>query len=359
VDLEGDRRAAVERVLEAGVFTTFGREVPGLEMELSIEMGAFAIATNTGTSALALGLSALMTDGVVLVPAVCCAAVPIAVRRAGYRPFLVDVGSDGLIDPVSVSEELQRRNVAAVIGVDLDGRVADWDLLRDVAASARVPLIHDACPSFGGTYGDERIGALNGVAFTAISFNDQKLIQAGEGGAVLTDDDRIADHVAAARAFGEIRSQGARLATFRGDNCRMTEMSAALAQAGLRNFNALTDRAVLAQEAAARVLGGDMLRGRKGSVQVRGRMAFRGIDMSRAEIAARLAMGGAPVVLDDPPPLYAHPFFKGPALPGAEAFWSRTWVLGDRHAPLCRMSQSSARAAAHRVMDALSGNGGL
>jgi dTDP-4-amino-4,6-dideoxygalactose transaminase len=195
-------RAALLAAFDGGWIAPAGPDLDAFEAELAATTGrAHAVGLASGTAALHLGLVAL---GVgpgddVLVASLTFAATANAVVHAGARPVLVDSDATWTIDVDLVAEELARRartgqrQVGAIVPVDLYGRPAAHDRLAEVAAAHGVPVLSDAAESLGADFRGRPAGA-QGVA-AALSFNGNKIVTTSGGGALVTDDARIAARV--------------------------------------------------------------------------------------------------------------------------------------------------------------------
>jgi len=214
--IEGDIRAAVERVLQHGRFV-MGPEVFELERALADYCGvAHAVSAASGTDAL---LLALMARGVgpgdaVIVPAFTFVASAEVVRLAGATPVFADVDADTFnLDPGSLAETAGqvraagRLNLRGVIAVDLFGLPADYAAIGAVAAEFGMFVFADAAQSFGGAIkgagggATVKTGALGDFAATSF-FPAKPLGGYGDGGALFTDDDELADLARSIREHG-------------------------------------------------------------------------------------------------------------------------------------------------------------
>ena len=180
-----------------------GPHVDAFESELAARAAVpHAAALSSGTAALHLALLVLGVgrDDDVLVSSFTFAATANAVAYVGARPVFVDSEAESWnIDPELVADELERRAAAgrlpaAVITVDLYGQCADYERLGRVCAQFEVPLIEDAAEALGATYHGQPAGSFG--VFGVFSFNGNKIITCGGGGALVARD---AAHVARVR----------------------------------------------------------------------------------------------------------------------------------------------------------------
>jgi len=227
--------AAALRVLAKGdlgrYYARGTSETTRFEGELrSFNGSRHALAVNSGTSAL---ICALVGAGIgpgdeVLVPAytwVSTAAAPLAV---GAVPVLVEVDDSLTMDPVDAARKVTA-HTRAIIPVHMINLVCDMDPLMALAAQHDLVVVEDACQAIGLRYRGRRVGSIGHAG--AFSFNQHKNIKSGEGGALVTNDDRV---FARASMYHDVGSyeRSAQLdvgeSVFVGVNYRMPELSAAI-----------------------------------------------------------------------------------------------------------------------------------
>ncbi len=189
-------RAEIERLLGSGdLFRyTAPREAPValLEREFADLLGAkYALAVSSCSAALFLSLKALdlPRDSRVLIPAFTFAAVPSAVVHADCLPVLVEVGTDYRIDMADFAAKLDG-TIGAVIISHMRGHTSDMDAIMALADAAGVPVIEDAAHSLGTLWHGRNIGTLGRIG--CFSFQSYKMLNAGEGGILITDDPDLA-----------------------------------------------------------------------------------------------------------------------------------------------------------------------
>lgn len=200
-DLGDEELACLAEVLRSGRLTQ-GPKVEELEAELRRACAVeHAVAVSSGTAALHLAVLALdlRPGDEVLVPAYTFPATANVVALAGLRPVLVDVNPVTMtVDPERAAAAVTART-RACIAVHLFGRPADWEGLRE-ALPERVLLLEDAAGALGARRRGRPCGSL-GVA-GCLSFHPRKIVTTGEGGAVTTDEDELADRVRRLRNHG-------------------------------------------------------------------------------------------------------------------------------------------------------------
>jgi UDP-4-amino-4,6-dideoxy-N-acetyl-beta-L-altrosamine transaminase len=216
--IDGDDVSAVAEVL-TGDWLTQGPEVKRFEAALRSATGAGeAVAVQSGTAALHLAYRALGAGpgSLVLVPAVTFVATANAALYCGAEVAFVDVEHDsGLLDPQSLARVVEwarskDRKVAVVTPVHLSGHVADLEAVKVIASRAGARIVEDACHAVGTTYdASDRcsytVGACRDSDAATFSFHPVKHVTTGEGGAVLTNDGRVANVVRELRSHGIVR----------------------------------------------------------------------------------------------------------------------------------------------------------
>ena len=181
-------------MLESGTLT-MGARVAELEQELARACEVrHAVAVSSGTAALHLAVLALdlQPGDEVLVPAYTFPATANVVALAGLRPVLVDVDPETMnIDPAQVEVGPRTK---ATMAVHLFGRPARIEELPEL------PVVEDAAGALGARRRGRACGSL-GLA-GCLSFHPRKIVTTGEGGAVTTDDDRVAEAIRRLRHHG-------------------------------------------------------------------------------------------------------------------------------------------------------------
>jgi dTDP-4-amino-4,6-dideoxygalactose transaminase len=244
-------RSAFDEVLDEGGFV-LGEQVGAFEAEFAAYNGVrHCVGVGSGTAALTL---ALLAAGVgsgeeVIVPAHTYIATALAVLHAGAIPRFCDVDdATGLIDVRSAAEALSSRTVG-VIPVHLYGQVCDMDAIEQFARRHGLLVLEDAAQAHGARWQGARAGSLGDVG--AFSFYPSKNLGAlGDGGAICTNDDAIAERARRLRNLGQ-RRKGEHLEA--GFNERLDGVQAAMLRIKLRRLDegnaARRERAALYREA--------------------------------------------------------------------------------------------------------------
>jgi len=158
-----------------------------LEAEFAALLGTkYALAVSSCSAALFLSLKALglPRDARVLIPGFTFAAVPSSVVHADCIPVLCEVGENYRIDMADFEAKLD--NVQAVIISHMRGHTSDMDAIMALCDARDIPVIEDAAHSLGTTWHGRNIGTIGKVG--CFSFQSYKMINAGEGGILITDD---------------------------------------------------------------------------------------------------------------------------------------------------------------------------
>ncbi len=190
-------RADIQAILASGDLFRYKADldtpspVTLLEEDFAAFMGSkYALAVNSCSSAIFLSLKALgiRSDDKVLIPAFTFAAVPSAVVHAGAQPVLVEVSDNYRIDMADFKAKLTRQ-IKAVIISHMRGHTSDMDAIMALCDARGVPVIEDAAHSLGTLWNNHKIGTIGKIG--CFSFQSYKMVNGGEGGIMLTDDDDL------------------------------------------------------------------------------------------------------------------------------------------------------------------------
>ena len=206
---EGNEVKYVTDCIESNFVSSVGEYVTRLESSLQEFTGAkYAIVTVNGTAALhvSLLLCGVEQEDEVLMPALTFIATANAVSYIGATPHFVDVEASTLgIDPVKLDEYLSTscimkdgfcynrqtgKRIKAIVPMHTFGHPVDMDRLMEVCDKFNIDVIEDAAESLGSFYKGKHTGTL--AKISAISFNGNKIITTGGGGAILTNDEDLA-----------------------------------------------------------------------------------------------------------------------------------------------------------------------
>jgi UDP-2-acetamido-2-deoxy-ribo-hexuluronate aminotransferase len=202
--LKTDIDAAIHRVLDHGQYI-MGPEVQALEAALATFAGTkHCVTVSSGTEALLIALMALGVkagDEVITTPFTFAATAEV-IALLGARPVFVDIEPDTCnIDPRLIEAAITPRT-RAIMPVSLYGQVADMTDINAIAARHGLPVVEDAAQSFGATYQGRRSGATSTIGCTSF-FPSKPLGCYGDGGALFTDDDALAQAAREIRVHGQ------------------------------------------------------------------------------------------------------------------------------------------------------------
>lgn len=238
----------VVSAIRSGWIAPLGPDVDAFEYEIAARAGIdHAVALASGTAALHLGLLALGvgTGDIVVTSTMTFAATANAIVYTGATPYFVD--SDpvtGNLDPVLLDRALTTLErigtpAAAVIPVDLLGKMADYTRVEPICESHAVPLFCDAAESLGASHAGRPAGSFGRAS--VFSFNGNKIMTTSGGGMFLTDDGELAQQV-------RYLSTQARQPVVHyehtdiGYNYRMSNLLAALGRAQLSRLDEMIDQ---------------------------------------------------------------------------------------------------------------------
>lgn len=239
----------VDRIYESGWVTNDGPLVRELEQAVVERVGVrHCVAMCNGTVALEIAIRALGLTGEVIVPSFTFVATAHALYWQGIRPVFADIDPDThTLDPAAVEAAITPRTTG-IVGVHLWGRQAPVDALQQLADRHGLELLYDAAHAFGCTANGRPIGGFGRAE--VFSFHATKFFHTFEGGALVTDDDDLAQRARLMRNFG---FAGYDHVIHPGTNGKMSEISAAMGLTNLPGLDDLvsTNRAVQEEYATA------------------------------------------------------------------------------------------------------------
>jgi len=219
-------------------------EVDNFEKELAEKIGTkYALCLSGGTAAL---ISSLVGLGIgpgdeVIIPGYTFMATAIAVLAVGAIPVIVDIDDSLTIDP----EDIERKISAytkAIIPVHIVGFPCNMEKIIEIAKRHNLKVVEDACQADGGSYKGKRLGTWGDVG--AFSFNQFKILTAGEGGAIVTNDSLVYERAlvyhdggAAFRPFAKELS----IEIFIGSQYRVNEIIGAIMRVQLKRLDGILE----------------------------------------------------------------------------------------------------------------------
>jgi dTDP-4-amino-4,6-dideoxygalactose transaminase len=246
-DVGTAEEAAVVRAMRSGWIAPLGPEVDAFEKELAdATQRQHAVALSSGTAALHVALLnfGVHAGDVVITSTLTFAATANAITYTHATPVFVDCDATGNIDVDLLLEAVldQRRRgnrVAALVPVDLLGKVAAYEVIEKIAQDHSIPVLSDAAESMGARRNGRSAGSYGDAA--AMSFNGNKIMTTSGGGALLTDDRNFA---ARARYLATQARQPVPHYehTEVGYNYRMSNLLAALGRAQLARLESMIER---------------------------------------------------------------------------------------------------------------------
>jgi dTDP-4-amino-4,6-dideoxygalactose transaminase len=233
-------RAALEGVLDDGGFTN-GPAVAAFETQFAAYGRVpHCVAVNNGTSALhlALGCFDVRPGDEVITVSMSFIATAWPILYAGATPVFVEVDRDRFtMDPKALERAITPRTKAIIV-VHLYGQMADMDPILGLAAAHGIPVIEDCAQAHGAEYKGRRAGSLGTLG--CFSFYPSKNLGAyGEGGAVTTRDDALAERCRRVRNHGQ---KAPYVHTDVGHNFRMNSFQGAILSVKLAHLEAWTAR---------------------------------------------------------------------------------------------------------------------
>ncbi|MGH2812440.1 MAG: DegT/DnrJ/EryC1/StrS family aminotransferase, partial [Actinomycetota bacterium] len=248
-----EERAEVLEVLESrSLFRYYGpallRKVEGFEDAICKAFGTkHAVATSSGTAGLRTALAALGVGcgDEVIVPAFTFIATVNAVVASGAVPVFTEIDDTLNLDPGDLESKITQRTTA-VIPVHLENVACEMEKILEISRRAHISLVEDTAQSMGATYRGRALGTFGDLGVFSLQL--EKNVTAGEGGVVITDDERL--YLRAAR----YQDQGGQFVTshgktrggdldqpFVGENLRMSEIAGAIAGAQLKKLPAIIE----------------------------------------------------------------------------------------------------------------------
>lgn len=257
-ELKEELDAAYRRVMESGWYI-LGKEVEAFEAEFAEYCESrHCVGVANGLEALHLILRGygIGAGDEVIVPANTYIATWLAVTYAGATPVPVEPDPRTYnIDPARIEAAITSRT-KAILPVHLYGQPADMDPIMAIARQHGLKVIEDAAQAHGSRYRGRRAGSLGDAA--GFSFYPGKNLGAiGDGGAITTDDDQLADKIRILRNYG---SRQKYVNEYQGFNSRLDELQAAFLRIKLKYLDQWNARrSVLAETYSKSLIGSDLV----------------------------------------------------------------------------------------------------
>jgi dTDP-4-amino-4,6-dideoxygalactose transaminase len=232
----GDRKALMTRIndlLDRRWLTNNGPFVSEFEKKISqITKAKHCIAMCNATIAMEIAIRALELKGEVIIPSFTFIATAHALQWQEITPVFCDINPlTHTIDPKRV-EELITPRTTGIIGVHLWGRACDVEALAEISERRNLNLLYDAAHAFACSHDGKMIGNFGDAE--VFSFHATKFFNSFEGGAVLTNNDELAQKIRLMKNFGFVDYDDV---TYIGINGKMSEISAAMGLTGLESLD--------------------------------------------------------------------------------------------------------------------------
>jgi perosamine synthetase len=241
--IDNEEKQEVIKVLDENALTSASRNGGKRVQEFESSLRTFlnvkhAISVNSGTAALHAALLALdiKTGDEVLLPSFTFVATANSVIASGAKPVFVDINiKDYTIDLNDLKRKISKKS-KAIIPVHLYGHPSDLCELNEIANQYSLYIIEDACQSLGSLYKNKQTGTFGTMG--CFSMYASKVLTAGEGGAIVTNDDKLADTLKMIRNHGMVEGYDTQML---GLNYRLPELSAAIAKIQMKKLKTILD----------------------------------------------------------------------------------------------------------------------
>jgi dTDP-4-amino-4,6-dideoxygalactose transaminase len=239
-EIRDETIAAFTKIYDKGWFIK-GEQVTLFEKEFTNYCGTkYAIGCSNGLDALYLILRAynIGPGDEVIIPSHTFIATALAVTYTGAKPVLVENDIETYNIETSLIESKINSKTKAIIAVHLYGQCADMKPIIELGKKYNLKIIEDAAQAHGATYYDKKAGNLGDVA--GFSFYPGKNLGAlGDGGAVTTNDEELANKVRALANYGSVEKY---VHNYKGTNSRLDEVQAGLLRVKLKNLDRWNSR---------------------------------------------------------------------------------------------------------------------
>lgn len=315
LELADESIELANNVLKSGQLAQ-GKYVDELEYKFAEYCGvSHAVAVSSGTAALHLALLALGIkegDEVITTPFT-FGSTASSILMCGARPVFVDIEEDTfLMNPELIEDKVTYRS-GAIIPVDIFGRLADYDRINEFALDHDLKVVEDACQAVGAMSDGNRAGTFGDIG--VFSLYATKNLCAGEGGIIVTDDERLADRFRILRNHGQAGRERYDYQEL-GYNYRLTDLSAAVALPQLETIEEMNQKRLENAEFYNEALAGinglklpgiDEKRSVFHLYTMRVTEEFR---MNRDELKDHLAVEGIETAVYYPKPLHLYPLYR-------------------------------------------------
>lgn len=339
-------RELLDEVLSSGSWGGYHPFVGRFEQEFAaFQQCRFGVSACNGTATLELALEALeIGEGdEVIVPAISFISTATAVSRVRATPVFVDIEPDTFnIDPERIREAIGPKT-RAIIPVHFGGPMADMDAITAVASAHGLPILEDAAHAHGSEWNGTRAGSIGAIG--SFSFQNGKVMTAGEGGILLSNDEALIERCHEILDQGRRKGEGWFFHYTLGTNYRITAWQSAVLIAQLERLPAQNQRrarnVAIIRGSLADVRGLHFQRVPDAARVHTNYLLLGWVDRDRNAFHKKLTGAGFPCTPFYPHTLYANPLYRDRTncrvmpCPNAEArikdaFWiPHRALLGD------------------------------
>jgi len=309
IQLKDEAHKAVENVFLSSNFI-LGQNVKNFEKEFAGYCGAKrCVGVGNGLEAIQIALHALGVgkgDEVITTPFT-AVATGLSIILAGAKPVFADIDDTFNIEPEKIKKKITKRT-KAIIPVHLYGQMADINSIMDIATKNNLKVIEDACQAHGSEFNGKKAGTFGDIG--CFSFYPTKNLGCyGDGGAIITNDNKIADMIEKLRNYGEERKY---YNVYKGFNSRLDELQAAILRVKLKHLDAWN-----AKRRKHAIKYNELLRdtGLKLPLEQKGRKHIYHIyaiaSEKRDELQKFLLKEGIETSVHYPLPIHLQPAYKG------------------------------------------------
>lgn len=310
--LKNEVLQAVEGVLNAGQFI-MGSNVRAFEQESARYLGVkHAISVNSGTDALIIGLRAagIGKGDEVITTAFTFFATAEAIEHVGATPVFIDIDPKSFNLDASKIEDAMTSRTKAILPVHLYGHASAMHEILDLARRYNLKVIEDVAQAFGGEYREQKLGTFGDVG--CFSFFPSKNLGAyGDGGLLVTNNDRIAEEASLLRVHGAKKKYYNEQI---GYNSRLDEIQAAILRVKLSRIEEWNKgrrkAACNYHEWLSNINGIVTPSERSDTRHVYHQYTIRIVNKSRNEVQQELADKGIESIVYYPVPVHQLPFYK-------------------------------------------------
>ncbi len=248
---ESDLEILRKLILSKNYFRNKGAGVTShcsnFEKKFADHMGSkYSLLVTSGTNALICALSSLNLEheDEVIMPSFTYFATAVSIIKSGAIPVIVNINESLMIDPIEVEAAITPKT-KAIIAVHMDGHPCDMASLKNLATKYNLFLIEDNAQACGGSFQGQRLGSIGDIG--CFSFNVDKIISCGEGGAVLTNNRKFYERSLciqdACCSFGPtFKDSFTEIEPFIGHSMRVSEISGALMENQLLRLDLILEK---------------------------------------------------------------------------------------------------------------------